>query len=305
MTNAAGVGSAPNPKRTGAVATWIRASRPYSFVAATMPTFSALALALRDSGSFRIAPAACCVFFALFGQVAANLLNDFSDYRTGANPGIRAANERNGRVNRRTLRVAGWTTLAIAVLFGLATIPYGGETIVVVGVIFSAICVLYSLGPFPLSERGLGDAAVFLTFGVGSVVFTYFLQTQAFSYDALALGAVYGLAVNNILVANNYADYEEDRAIGKYTTVVIFGERFGRIFYLVSGLIAIAVLAVFYASRRETGFFALLSLAFYGVSLIRAYLTLCRAGYQKEVGLAQAGMSVTLLGILVPLAILL
>lgn len=300
----------PKQKRPNPVTTWFFAVRPDSFVAASMPVVTSLALAWRDcnygrSGKFLLVPAICCLFFAVLGQAAANLFNDYSDYRTGANSDLREAKEKDGWINRRTLLTGALAALFASVLFGLATIPYGGATIVYAGLIFSAIGVLYSVGPFPFSERGLGDLAVFATFGVGSVVFTYFLQTKSFSWDALALGVVFGLAINNILVANNYADYEQDRAVQKYTTVVLFGERFGRQLYLVSGIIAVFVLGTFYTVRQYWGVFAVLSLVVYGLSVYRSFLTHCRTDYVKQTGLAQAGISVVILGVLIPLAILL
>jgi 1,4-dihydroxy-2-naphthoate octaprenyltransferase len=43
----------------------------------------------------------------------------------------------------------------------------------------------------------------------------------------------------NILVTNNYRDYEQDKVVGKRTSIVLLGRRFGRIFYLVNGLLAL------------------------------------------------------------------
>ena len=303
------LGAVPAPNFLARARAWFFAARPDSFVASSMPVLSTLALAWRDcdhgrSGSFLIAPAICCLFFAVLGQAAANLMNDYSDYRTGANPSIRETNEKIGVVNRRSLLFASLLLFFVAVAFGAATIPYGGTTIIFAGLIFGAICLLYSVGPFPLSEIGLGDLAVFVTFGLGATVFTYYLQTSRFSVDALALGVVYGLAINNILVANTFADYEEDRSIGKKTTIVLLGKRFGRALYLASGIVVTIVLGAFYTSRSLWGFFSILSLALYVASFARAYATTGRPDYTKKVGLAQAGMSVAILGATIPLAIL-
>jgi len=49
-----------------------------------------------------------------------------------------------------------------------------------------------------------------------------------------------GLVVINILVANNYRDRDSDAKSGKKTTIVLFGEKFGRLFYLINGIIAVA-----------------------------------------------------------------
>ncbi len=64
------------------------------------------------------------------------------------------------------------------------------------------------------------------------------------------------------------------------------------------------VLCTFYSSRGFWGVFAVLSLALYVASFARAYATTGRPDYTKKVGLAQAGMSVMILGATIPLAIL-
>ena len=128
--------------------------------------------------------------------------------------------------------------LGIACAFGLGALPYGGVKLIPVGAVCAVFCLLYSAGPKPLAYIGLGDALVIAFFGVVSVTFTYYLQTGTISQDAILLGFAMGLVVDNILVANNYRDRDEDRAHGKLTLVAIFGERFGRYFYLFNGLAA-------------------------------------------------------------------
>lgn len=46
------------------------------------------------------------------------------------------------------------------------------------------------------------------------------------------LSVALGLLSVNILVVNNYRDYEQDKAACKRTTIVLFGRRFGRVFYI-------------------------------------------------------------------------
>ena len=50
-----------------------------------------------------------------------------------------------------------------------------------------------------------------------------------------------GLLSANVLVVNNYRDMEDDAAVGKRTTVVIFGRKVMSIAYLLSGFIGMLV----------------------------------------------------------------
>ena len=102
-----------------------------------------------------------------------------------------------------------------------------------------AICVLaYSAGPFPLAYNGLGDVCVLLFYGVIPVCFTYYIQTLSFSLLSFLLSVALGLLSVNILVVNNYRDYVQDKAARKRTTIVLFGRRFGRVFYILNECVA-------------------------------------------------------------------
>lgn len=101
------------------------------------------------------------------------------------------------------------------------------------------VCVLaYSAGPFPLAYNGLGDVCVLLFYGVIPVCFTYYIQTLSFSLLSFLLSVALGLLSVNILVVNNYRDYEQDKVTRKRTTIVLFGRRFGRVFYILNECIA-------------------------------------------------------------------
>ena len=47
--------------------------------------------------------------------------------------------------------------------------------------------------------------------------------------------AAAGLLVANVLIVNNYRDMDDDKAVGKRTTVVIFGRKVMGTAYLLSG----------------------------------------------------------------------
>lgn len=249
------------PDRPSALKAWFLASRPKTLTAASMPVLVALATAWRDvadggvqgsSGGFQWLPAVCCLAFALLAQIAANFVNDYADYRKGADGKERKGPARavaSGWIKPRTMLAATFFTLILACCFGLATLPYGGWRLIVVGVLSCIFCLLYSAGPMPLAYIGLGDVLVIAFFGFVAVGFTYFLQARQITADAALLGVAVGFAVDNILVANNYRDRDEDRANRKFTLIAIFGERFGRYFYLANGLIVVALLTLFFHRR--------------------------------------------------------
>lgn len=241
-------------KRPSALGAWFLASRPKTLTAAASPVAVALAMAFSDvePGAFRWIPAICCVAFAVLAQIAANFVNDYADYQKGADGEERKGPARavaNGWIKPRTMLIATFLTLGLACCFGLATLPYGGWRLIVVGLVSCIFCLLYSAGPLPLAYIGLGDVLVISFFGFVAVGFTYYLQTGTITSDVALLGIAYGFAVDNILVANNYRDRDEDRANRKFTLIALFGERFGRYFYFGNGLIVLALLASIFQRR--------------------------------------------------------
>ena len=132
--------------------------------------------------------------------------------------------------------------LACAFSLGLSLIVFGGWWLLLIGMA-SVLCAwIYTGGPYPLAYNGLGDVFVVLFFGLIAVGCTFYVQTGYMTLDVILLGLACGLAVNNILVVNNYRDIDEDRQAGKRTLVVLFGRRWALVQYAASLIIAGGVL---------------------------------------------------------------
>ena len=120
----------------------------------------------------------------------------------------------------------------------------------------------YTSGPFPLAYNGLGDVAVVLFFGLVAVGFTAYVQILAWPASLTVAGIATGLAVNVLLVLNNYRDVENDAKSGKRTLVVLLGKRFGLYLYLGSGLAAAILSVVTYCMLGVSPCWCLLALPY-------------------------------------------
>lgn len=178
---------------------------------------------------------------ALFAQIASNFANDYFDFKKGADREDRLGPERavaQGWITPKAMLAGTFVMLGLACLSGLLLICFADWRLIWVGLAI-AICVLaYSAGPFPLAYNGLGDVCVLLFYGVIPVCFTYYIQTLSFSLLSFLLSVALGLLSVNILVVNNYRDYVQDKAARKRTTIVLFGRRFGRVFYILNECVA-------------------------------------------------------------------
>lgn len=204
------------------------------------------------AGSFRIFPAVICLLFAVIAQIVSNFANEYYDFVKGLDKKGRDGFRRGvteGDISPTSMKRAVFSLLALDCLLGCSLIYWGGWWLIPVGILIAIFALAYSTGPYPLSHHGLGDIAVIIFFGVVPVFFTSYVQT-GLSVETINLTLTVGLAIgmlaDNVLIVNNYRDMEDDLAVGKRTTVGIFGRGAMSMVYLIFGLGGILLL--FYAS---------------------------------------------------------
>ena len=162
-----------------------------------------------------------------------------------------------GDITPEAMRRGIWIACLLALVLG-APVALLSPWLLLAGLLAIVCALAYTLGPFPLAYRGLGDVFVVGCFGVQATVLTAWALCVPFAGDcgcstppmpwapALLAGLGLGLLADNILVANNARDYETDLAVGKRTTVVRFGRGFARNLYAFNSLAGLGCLgAVF------------------------------------------------------------
>jgi 1,4-dihydroxy-2-naphthoate octaprenyltransferase len=163
---------------------------------------------------------------AIFIQVGTNLSNDYSDARRGADAEDRLGPVRvtaGGLVPPQRVLVATYVSFGVAVLAGVYLVAVAGWQLLLVGGASILAGVLYTGGPRPYGYEGLGEAFVFLFFGIVAVAGSYFVQVKHLQWEAFALAVPVGLLAAGILVVNNIRDIDTDRRAGKRTLAVRLG----------------------------------------------------------------------------------
>ena len=197
--------------------------------------------------SFKPLPALLCLLFAILAQVASNFANEYFDFKNGIDKKGRAGFRRGvteGEINPNAMKCATFITLFLAALVGLTMLFWGPWWLILVGVVIILFALAYSAGPYPLSHHGLGDVAVIIFFGIVPVTLTAYLQTESWIGLEIVLTTAVsvGLLAANVLVVNNYRDMEDDAAVNKRTTVVIFGRKVMNWVYFFAGVLAMAII---------------------------------------------------------------
>ena len=198
-------------------------------------------------GKFSIIPALLCLFFAIAAQIASNFGNEYYDFKNGMDRKGREGFRRGvteGDITPQAMKSATFAMLALAAVTGCLLIYYGGWWLIPVGICILLAALAYSTGPYPLSHHGLGDITVVIFFGIIPVTFTYYLQTGGWERmpQVLTTSAAIGMLAANVLIVNNYRDMDDDKAVGKHTTAVIFGRKVMGNIYLISGISAMILM---------------------------------------------------------------
>jgi 1,4-dihydroxy-2-naphthoate polyprenyltransferase len=204
---------------------WLMAARPKTLPVGLAPVLVGTALA-GTADVFHPLRFVATLIGALLIQVGANLSNDYSDARRGADAEDRLGPVRvtaGGLVPPRQVLIATYVTFALAVLVGIYLVAVAGWELLLVGGASIVAGVLYTGGPRPYGYEGFGELFVFLFFGIVAVAGSFFVQAETLVWEAYALAVPVGLLAAAVLVVNNVRDIDTDRRAGKRTLAVRLG----------------------------------------------------------------------------------
>ncbi len=227
---------------------WLLAARPATLWAGIAPVLVAGALATRDE-VFSWPHFLVTLVAATAIQVGVNFANDVADAAKGADTTERIGPARavaSGLITAKQMWVGIGIAFSISAAAGVYLISAAGPAIAVIGVTSIIAALGYTNGPSPYGYRGLGEAFVFVFFGLVATVGARYVFDRTAPIEAWLAGVVMGLLATAILLANNVRDIETDAAAGKETLVVKVGRSGGVAIYsaAIAGAYAVIVLAV-------------------------------------------------------------
>lgn len=199
---------------------------------------TAAEMAVAAAGRFDWLSFALCMLFAWIMQVDANFVNDYFDFRKGGDTELRLGPKRacaQGWITPQAMKTGIIVTTLLACAVGTPLIWIGGLWMLAVGAACVLFCFLYTTR---FSRMGLGDLLVLVFFGIVPVGFTFYLQTGTWTLATALAGLGCGLAIDCLLMVNNYRDRVEDAAHGKRTIAVRLGGRWPVMLYRLLGLVA-------------------------------------------------------------------
>ncbi len=202
-------------------------------------------------------------------QACTNIKNDLDDQLSGADDRNRTAVLgftggsrvlQRGLATRAELLVAMVAFGTLSAAIGLYFVLAGRPGVLVFGLAGALIGFLYTGAPLRLANRGLGELAVALAFGVGIVCGTAYVQAGAVPFAALAASVPVSVLVALILFINGFQDAASDAEVSKRTAVVRLGLKgASRAYPVIAGSAGLAL--VLFVLTGALPPFALLGLA--------------------------------------------
>lgn len=168
----------------------------------------------------------CLLLSMLLIQSATNMINDCSDYISGADQDDTRMNEKilvSGEISVKQLARIAIGFLMIAFLIGLYIGSKSSYGILIVGLLGVAVALLYSMGPYPISYMPIGELVSGVTMGIGITSTVIYVLSGIVSLETILIALPPTLFIATILLSNNLSDIEVDKASGRRTLPMLIG----------------------------------------------------------------------------------
>lgn len=177
-------------------------------------------------------------FFAIaLVETGKHALNEILDYQTGDDLVLEEDHltafsggkkvMRNGLATTRQLWGIAAVTLGIACGIGILIAFCLNKAILLIGVIGMLMAVLYNSPQTRLIYYGWGEPCIFIAYGPVCTMGAYHMFAEEFSWLPFLGSLALGFLIVNVLIMNEYPDYEADLASGKRNWLVRLGKEKG------------------------------------------------------------------------------
>ncbi len=212
---------------------WLKSLRGPFLAASLIPLGIGASTALLGLGSLDLFLLLLTVIGGASLHLAANMLNDYFDYRSGNDLAVKHQNPFagggrvliTGLISPRAHFMAAFSLLLLGSLIGIYLFLLRGFLLLVIGLI-GVISIFFYVGPpLRLAYHGVGEFVVGLNFGPIIVLGTYVVQTGIIDIAAVLASIPVGLLVLAILWINEFPDVEADLSVGKRTLMSRLGRK--------------------------------------------------------------------------------
>ena len=190
-------------------------------------------------------------------HIGTNTSNDYFDHISGtdarnynySNKGLNGGSRsiQMGLISPKGIMTVSIVTFTLSALVGIPLIVKSGLSILWLGLIGFFSGLFYTAPPFKFSSRkGIGELLIGMNFGPLMVAGSALVQTGHLLPEAFLAGIPIGFLIAAVVYMNEFPDYDSDKATGKNTLIVVFGQekaRAGYVALVTSAFVSIVILA--------------------------------------------------------------
>jgi len=139
-------------------------------------------------------------------------------------------------VPRPVARIAGYSSVAILVAIAVVYVFFYFEDypLLLPLALFGAFCgVFYSHPPFQWAYQGIGEIVIGGCYGILTLVSGFYLVSGVLNLNMLLVGLPASMTIFLVILANEFPDYEADKAVNKRNLIVRLGPARGSVVYAV------------------------------------------------------------------------
>lgn len=202
------------------------------FTASVVPILVGTSLAYAVGGVFNLPIFLLTLFATIALHGGANIANDYFDHKSGndkanENPTPFSGGSRliqRGKISPALVLIASWICLIMGIVLGAGlSLITKSMFVLIFGIIGLLGEYFYTAPPIKLGYRTAGELTIALLFGILPVYGAYYVQTMRFDIVPVLPGAIIAILIFLVILANEFADGQADKAVNKRTIVAAFG----------------------------------------------------------------------------------
>ncbi len=137
-------------------------------------------------------------------------------------------------VPRPVARIAGYSSVAVLVAIAVVYMLFYFEEypLLLPLALFGAFCGLfYSHPPFQWAYQGIGEIVIGGCYGILTLTSGFYLVSGVLNLNMLLVGLPASMTIFLVILANEFPDYEADKAVNKRNLIVRLGLQKGALLY--------------------------------------------------------------------------
>lgn len=208
---------------------WLLATRPWSFPMTVVVVLASISYGVWLGVAVDPLLAVLAVVGGVLLHMMVNLLNDYFDTLYGVDrPGAGTVEYRphplvHGFMTRGQVLGLGFGAGVVGLLLAAYLAAAGRPLAIPLALLGFLLAYAYTGPPFRMKYVGLGEAGVYLAWGVLIPIGAYYVAAGILEPLVLAFAAPLGLLIVAVLMANNIRDIDVDREAGVRTLPVAIG----------------------------------------------------------------------------------